>query len=209
MRALEIMKKIDSTFFKKIDDLLLRPEVQKITDAYSQLEEKYQDVIKLIMAFSLIVVPVAIVGTFSLINSSLREELQMKEEIIQSANEIIQKESFLKREQKMILGNTTIETQEKLRQKVSNQMSQLGIDISKINVSNFESVDLNANIIQAQMDVKFDGLTNNQIFSALSSLVQKEKMRIDSFTVNKNTSTNLLDGIFTIYYFSKFIDENE
>lgn len=209
MRSIKLMKKIDSILFKKIDDLLLMSEFQKITDSYSQLEEKYQDIIKLLMGISLIFIPLAIIGAFSLINDSLQEELQLKEEIIVNANEIIQKESSLKREQKMILGNSTIETQSKLRQKVSNQLSRLGIDISKINVSNFESIDLNANIIQAQMDVKFDGLTNDQLFSALANLVQKEKMRIDSFSVKKNSNSNLLDGIFTVYYFSKLKEETE
>jgi hypothetical protein len=209
MRSIKLMKKIDSILFKKIDDLLLMSEFQKITDSYSQLEEKYQDIIKLLMGISLIFIPLAIIGAFSLINDSLQEELQLKEEIIVNANEIIQKESSLKREQKMILGNSTIETQSKLRQKVSNQLSRLGIDISKINVSNFESLDLNANIIQAQMDVKFDGLTNDQLFSALANLVQKEKMRIDSFSVKKNSDSNLLDGIFTVYYFSKLKEETE
>ena len=209
MRSIQLMKKIDSILFKKIDDVLLMSEFQKITDSYSQLEEKYQDIIKLLMGISLIFIPLAIIGAFSLINDSLQEELQLKEEIIVNANEIIQKESSLKREQKMILGNSTIETQSKLRQKVSNQLSRLGIDISKINVSNFESIDLNANIIQAQMDVKFDGLTNDQLFSALANLVQKEKMRIDSFSVKKNSNSNLLDGIFTVYYFSKLKEETE
>lgn len=209
MRSFQIMKKIDSSIFQKIDGLLLKPEIQKITDSYAQLEERYQDIIKLIMFLSLILIPVTMIGIFSLMNKSLRKELMIKEEIIHNANQIIYQESFLKREEKKVLGNTVIESQNKLRQKVSNQLSRLGIDISKINISNFETMDLDANIIQASMDIKFDGLTNDQIFLALSNLVKKEKMRIDSFTVKKNTSSNLLDGIFTIYYFSKLKNENE
>jgi hypothetical protein len=203
MKQLNIMKKIDTAIFSKLDQLQKHPEFQKVADAYSALEERYQEMIKISMALLIILVPVLTLSIFSLINTSAMEDLKLKEEIITYANEIIQKQSLLNKEERDLLGRTFIDSQRSLQQKITSNMSRLGIDTSKVKISNFDAIDLSGNILQAQLDVKFDGFTNDQVFGLLSTLISKEKMRIDSFTAKKNKNSNMLDGIFTILYFSK------
>lgn len=206
MKSLNLMKKIDSVLFSKIDELESSDGYQKVADAYSTLEESHQDLIKLFMAIILFVAPLTIFFIFSSINDNSKKMLKLKEEIISFSNEIISKKQKVKIEAKKILGRDIIDSQSQLEQKIINNMNRIGIDTSKLQVNNFEINDLNGNIIEAKIDVKFSDLTNDQIFSAISYLVGTDKMKIDNLNIKKNTSTNLLDGVFTTLHYSK-VDE--
>lgn len=206
MKSLNLMKKIDNVLFSKIDELESSDGYQKVADTYSTLEESHQDLIKLFMAIILFVAPLTIFFIFSSINDNSKKMLKLKEEIISFSNEIISKKQKVKIEAKKILGRDIIDSQSQLEQKIINNMNRIGIDTSKLQVNNFEINDLNGNIIEAKIDVKFSDLTNDQIFSAISYLVGTDKMKIENLNIKKNTSTNLLDGVFTTLHYSK-VDE--
>lgn len=203
MKPLNIMKAIDSAIFSKIDELEGSIQYQKVADSYSTLEEREQDLIKGFMGILLIIIPLIIIYVFSSINDNALEELQLKKEMISFANEIIDKKQKVKIEAGKVLGQQMIDSQSQIEQKIIGHMNRIGVDTSKLQVKNFEANDLSGNILEAKIDVKFDQLTNDQIFSAISFLVDQDKMKIDNLNIKKNTTSNMLDGVFTVLYYSK------
>lgn len=208
MKSLDIMKKIDSAIFSKIDEFESRPEFQKLADSYSSLEEKNQEAIKIIMAIIIFLIPLFLIFIFSNINDSAKEELNLKEEIILYANEVISTQSKVQQESFKILGRQLIDNQTNIEQKIINTMKRVGVDPAKLQVSNFEANELSGNIMEAKIVFKFDGLTNEQIFGALAIMIEQDKMRIENFNIKKNSSSNMLDGVLTILYFSKINNES-
>jgi len=203
MKKLEIMKNIDSYLFDKLDELQAQPGWSKIADLYASLEEKSQEIVKATIMAIIFIVPLLVVLIMVGLNSSLRSEQETKKNMIEIANSIIQKQSLINGSEKKILGSQFINSASAFKSKIANTFNLLSIDTSKVKISNFDSSEENGLITRAKIDIKFNGLTNDQLFSAINNLVGKDKIRIDEIQVRKESQNNLLDGIMTVLYFSK------
>ncbi len=203
MKKIEIMKPIDSFIFSKLDELSNLPEFQKITDAYSNLEDSVQEIIKATLMALIIALPILFIIIFSSLNSSAKKELDMKDEIIMTANEFIQKHSLIASEERKILANNFVDSQNALKSQISNTLAMISVDSTKVQVNNFDSEELDGLITKAKADLSFRGLTDQELFAAVNSLVSKLKIRIDEISIKKNETKNVLDGIMTIHYYSK------
>lgn len=203
MKKLNIFKNLDQFLFSKLEKLQDHPEYQKINDAYAAAEERIQEVVKALLAISIIAIPLLVISFFSMSNSSLRENLKLKEEIISMSHEYIQEQALIRSAESSILGRKTVLDQGELQTKITSVVNSSGVDSANIQVSNFEANDLKGNIIEARMNLKYTSLSNDNLFNLLSGLVNREKIKIDTLVINKNQATNLLDGLLTIYYFSK------
>lgn len=203
MKDIQIMKKIDTFIFNKLDDLSNSAEFQKMTDAYANLDENIQEVIKAILMAIVIIIPLVIIFVFSTINSSAKKELDQKEKIIMTANELIQKSSLITNEERKILASNYIDSQGGLKSQISNTLNMISVDSSKVQISNFDSEELDGLITKLKADVSFKGFSDQELFAMVNSIVSKMKIRIDEISIKKNESQNALDGIMTIYYYSK------
>ena len=203
MKNLEILKKIDNFIFSKLDQFQDHPEYQKFNDAYGALEERVQEIIKAGLAITIIIFPLLIIMIFSLSNSSLKEELRMKEEIITMSHELIQEQALIKNAENTILGRQMVDSQSALQDKITAVVNQSGLDANNIQVSKFSLNDLKGNIIETKINVKYTSLSNDNLFNFINTLVAREKVKVETLVINKNQASNLLDGMLILYYFSK------
>ena len=177
MIKFELFKIIDEAIFEKLDYLQNHPRYIRMTDAYSNLEENIQDLIKAALMLIVTIVPILISMIFISSNSSLKEKLIAKEQIMDVANELIQKRSLVTSQGRKILGPTYVDSEGSLKNKISSLLSMSSIEMSKVNINN--------------------------IFAAFNSLTARGKMRIDEVSIRKSESDNLLDGMMTLIYYSK------
>lgn len=203
MAKLEMMKSLDGFVFKKLEDLQSNREFQKVLDSYSNLDEKPQDLVKALMALALVLVPAAVIALFYGMNSSLVGELESKKELLEVSQKIIQEKSGIQGAQRRFLGTTFVSSMNDMQSLVSRAIGMAGIDPSKISVSNFNALEQEGFITQATIDMKFTGLSSSEMFSLISSLSERQKVRFDEVSVKKNAGNNLLDGIATLLYLSK------
>lgn len=203
MTKLEIFKKLDTFVFQKIDELQNQADYQKIADAYSNLEENIQELIKAGLMISLTLIPLFIFMAFLSSNSSLKGDLSTKEEIINVANELIQKKAIMNSEERKILGSSYIDSEGALKNKVTSLLSMSSVDTNKIKINNFDSQELDGLITKVQSDIGFKDLTSQDIFAIMNTITARGKMRIDEVSIRKSTTDSLLDGMMTILYYSK------
>jgi len=203
MKKLLIIKRIDLFIFEKIEQFQTTSEYQKISEAYSSLEESAQETIKVILMILTIVLPLFFILIFSSLNRQANKELSQKEEIIELANELIKKQALITLEERKILASKYIDSESSLRNDISNTINMMGIDSSKVQVSNFNTEELDGLITKAKAELSFRGFSNQDLFSMTNSLVAKLKIKIDEININKKESSNSLEGILTIIYYSK------
>lgn len=203
MAKLKIMEPLDQLLFKKLEELQSVREVQKVMDAYSNLDERPQELVKASMAALLIVTPILIISIFYGINSSLKSELDQKRELLSVSQNIINEKSGIQGAKRNFLGNSFVGSMNDMQDLIARSLTLAGIDASKASVSNFQADEKEGFITQASIDMKFKGLSNSEMFSLINSLSDRQKVRFDEITVNKNTATNLLEGVATLIYISK------
>lgn len=207
-KEIEIFKKVDAFIFSKIDELQSHPEYQKIADAYSNLEENIQEAIKVSLMLLLTLVPLLVFWFFYSSNNSLKEDLSLKEQIITTANELIQKKAIITTHSRKILGPTFINSDGALKNKVSSLLSMASVDSSKIKVQNFDAIEEDGYITKVKSDLSFRDLTSQDIFAIFNTLTSKGKMRVDEVSIRKSSSDGLLDGMLTVFYYSKEVITN-
>ena len=203
MAKIEIFQKVDAFVFQKIDELQNHPEYQKVADAYSNLEENVQELIKAALMILLTIIPLIIFLIFLSSNSSLKQDFAVKEEIIQVANELIQKKAIMTSEERKILGSSYINGEGALKNKITSLLSMSSIDTSKIKINNFDSQELDGFITKVKSDIGFRDLSSQDIFAIFNSITARGKMRVDEVSIRKSSNDNLLDGMLTVLYYSK------
>ena len=203
MKNLKLMKTVDLFLFKQLDSLSQNSDFQKIIDAYTSLEEKVQETIKVILMLLSILIPSLIFILFYSINSSKRYEVQLKEKLIKTANSLIQKKSALKQEERSVLGNKYIATQNDLKNIINSSLSIISVDSSKVQINDFDSQDLDGLITKVQANLAFKGFSSNDLIALFNSLNAKLKIKMDEVSIKKNESTNSLDGVINTHYYSK------
>lgn len=208
MAKLEVFKKIDEFLFMKIDELQNNPEYQKIADSYSNLEENVQEFIKVSLMLLVTLIPLLVFWIFFSSNSSLKEDLHTREQVIQVSNELIQKKAIMTAQERKILGSSFVDSAGALKNKITSTISMSSIDTSKIKIQNFDSQELDGFIIKVKSDISFKDLSSQDIFAILNSLTTRGKMRVDEISVRKSAGDGLLDGMLTVLYYSKEMTAN-
>jgi hypothetical protein len=203
MKKIQIMKTIDTFIFLKLDELSNLSEFQKLTETYSNLEESIQELVKVVLMAIIILIPLLFIFLFFSFNSSAKKELETKDQIITTANELIQKKSLINTEERKILATNFVDTQNALQSQISNTLSMISVDSTKVNINNFDTEELEGLITKVKADLAFKGFTDQELFAMVNSMVSKLKVRIDEISIKKNETRNILDGIMTVHYYSK------
>ncbi|MEX0798699.1 MAG: hypothetical protein WEB87_04420 [Bacteriovoracaceae bacterium] len=203
MAKIKIMEPLDRFIFQKLEELQSVKDVQKVLDAYSNLDEKPQEIIKALLALSLVAIPLSVILVFYGLNSSLKSDLETKRDVLSLAQNIIQEKSGMQSAQRKFLGQTYVGALNEMQNLISASISAAGLDSSKISVSNFEPIEHEGFITQASLDMKFQDLSNRELFGFLNILSERYKMKFEEVSVKKNDSSNLLEGVMTIHYYSK------
>lgn len=196
-----LFKKIDTGVFGAIDKFKTTSNYQPIQDFYNGLDEDQQKWLKLGVVTGLIVLPMVLVGFLWLQNSSLRNDLDLRISTVEKINEILGQNRSLADASPMILSQNPIDSQSMMTSRLGQVLSG-SIDLSKVQVTNFNSTAISSNVYKAEADFRFTGLSTDQLVNLMTSLMQREKFRIESLKVLRNSDTNMLDGEFHSVHFS-------
>lgn len=203
MKLPTLMKSIDTFLFKQVDSLMQTSEFLKISESYSSLEEKAQEATKVVLMLLTISVPLIIIFIFYSFNSSKAQELAIKDELIKTANILIQESSLVANEERMSLSSTYIGSETALKSAINSSLSLIAIESEKVQLSGYSIEELDGLITKINADLSFKGLTSEGLFALLNSLNSKFKIRMDEVTIRKNEESNSLDGVIAMNYYSK------
>ncbi len=194
-------KKIDTKIFESIDKFKTTPNYQPVQDFYNGLDEDQQKWLKLSVVTSLFLLPLLGLCFFWFQNASLRSDLDLRTSTISKINEIIAQNRSLTDASPMILSQNPIDSQSMMTSRLGQVLSGT-FDLSKVQVTNFNSTAVTSNVYRAEADFRFTGLSTDQMVNMMTSLIQREKFRIESLSVQRNSETNMLDGQFHAIHFS-------
>lgn len=197
-----LFKKIDRSVFEQIDKFKLSPNYAQVQDFYNGLDEEQQKLFKAGVNAVLVLLPLLILGVLWWQNYQLREDLEVRATIMQKAQEIIGQKQSMSNVAPQILSQNPIDSAAMMTSRLSGVLSASGVDTAKVNVSNFSSSSISSNVMRSEADVAFSNLTTDELVNLFTSLIQREKFRIESVDIRRSADTNLLTGQFHAIHFS-------
>lgn len=197
-----IFKKIDRDIFDRIDKFKLSPGYNNIQDFYNGLEEEQQKVFKALVIVLIFILPLLPIGFLFWQNTSLKTDLDTRIALISKANEIIGQKQSLRDVSPNILSDSPIDGESMMTSRISNMLSSVAVDLSKIQVNNYTGEMTSGTIMLSEADFQFSNLSTDELMNIFTNMIQREKFRIQSVDIKRNADTNLLQGTFHAIHFS-------
>ncbi len=204
IKRVPLFRKLDQAIFEKIDLFQKTPNYNIIQDFYNGLEEEQQKIFKGLIVVLIFALPLGIIGLFWWQNNSLRENLILRTSIISKANQIIGQDQSLNEITPRVFSLNPIDGQSMMTSRLSNLLSSSGVDLSKIQVSNFNSNQLSTTLLKAEADFNFNNVSTDELMNIIMAMISREKFRISSINIKRNADTNMLQGQFHAIHFSEF-----
>lgn len=200
--SIPLFKKIDRSVFERIDKFKLTPGYNNLQDFYNGLEEEQQKLFKAIVILLIFLLPTMILGLVWWQNTSLKEDLATRQALITKANEIIGQNQGLREIFPSVLSQNPIDGQDMMSSRMSNMLSAAGIELSKIQVKNYNGEMISSVVMKSEADFAFSNITTDELMNVFVNMIQREKFRIQSVDIKRNNDTGLLQGQFHAIHFS-------
>lgn len=204
-----VFKKIDHAIFEQIDKFKQTPNYTPINDFYNGLDEEQQKVVKVGIILGLFLIPAFAMMLLIWQNNSLKDELQTRIQMVSKANQIIGQSQGLQQITPTILSQNPIDGQSMMTSRVTGLFGSIGVDLNKVQVSEFSSSAISSNVMKSEADFAFSNLSTDELMNIFTGMIQREKFRIESVEIVRNSDTNLLQGKFHGIHFSSTIVEGE
>ncbi len=197
-----LFKKIDRYVFQSIDRFKLSPSYNGLQDFYNSLEEEQQKVFKAVVAALTFLLPALLLAFLYWGNQNLRADLELRVSLVNKANEIIGQGQSLREVGPALLSDSPIDGDSMMTSRLSNLLSSVGVDLSKIQVSGYEGNMISSAVMRSEADFSFTNVSTDELMNILTAMIQREKFRVSAVEINRNNDTNLLQGKFHAIHFS-------
>jgi len=203
-KSLPIFHKIDLAVFDRIDKFKQTSNYSPISDFYNGLEEEQQKLFKGAVILLIFLLPLIGLGMIWWQNDSLKTDLALRTSIISKANEIIGQNQGLQEITPQIFSTNPIDSDSMMTSRLSGLLSPIGIDLSKIHVSDFSSSKISTNVMKSEAKFSFNGMSTDDLMNMFTSMISREKFRISAVEIKRNSDTNMLQGHFQAIHYSSF-----
>lgn len=193
-----LFHKLDTFIFKQIDSIEENPIYIRMQDKLSVGDDELRSKLNNVITVVLILIPIAAIITAFLMNMSLRNEIEKKQNIIKLSNNILETIKELKSGSRQIFSGGPIETQGEFTEQIRGAATASGIDTGKIKAINFKIENVSSGFKKSEIDLGFSNLTSGEISSIASNIAVIRRMKISSVSITKTRQSGLLAGTLHI-----------
>jgi hypothetical protein len=199
--SLPLFKKIDRGVFDRIDKFKLTPGYNNIQDFFNGLEEEQQKIFKAGVILTIFLIPMLLLGVMLWGNNKMKADMEMRVALISKANEILGQKSSIADVSPNIISDNPIDGESMMSSRLSNLLSGAGVDLSKIQVNNYNGEMASGSIMRSEADFQFSNVSTDELMNIFTNMILREKFRIQSVNIIRNAETNLLQGQFHAIHF--------
>lgn len=204
LKALPLFRRIDQAIFERIDKFKQTPNYNPIQDFYNGLEEDQQKLFKGIIILSIVLLPMLGLSMILWRNDAFKEDLVMRTTIVSKANQIIGQSQGLQDITPQVFSSSPIDSASMMTSRLSSILSSAAIDLSKIQVKDFNSTSISSNVLKAEANFAFNNVSLDELVNIFTTMISREKFRISSVEIKRNSDTNMLQGQFHAIHYSSF-----
>lgn len=198
-----LFKRIDETLFKQIDILKSNRVYQAALSKLSEFPEAQQRLVGQILTFSVIVVPLAIFIVTFVGNYELRQEIEMRKNILNLIHQYASQKSQLIEIGNNISSPFDILTNADATTMIKGILDKKKIDAKKVVVENFQLGTALKGLSMAEADINFKEFSINDLTNFLQVLLQEKRSKVAKLSIQKDTNNNFLSGVIHIIHYSR------
>lgn len=204
-----LLKRLDLLIFQKIDQFKKSPSYSQIQDLYSSLEEEQQKVAKILMVLVAIALPFLLVFTFWLVNNIHYNNLDFRKKIVSKSQDILRQQNKVNSLSQSLISDSPVDSQNSMNSLLLDALGGTGMDLSKVKVTSFNSTEIGGNMSKSESDINFESLSNEQLMDLFMNLYTRAKVKVSSLNIEKNQTSQLLNGQFHVIHFSTKLNQEE
>lgn len=197
-----LFKKIDKAVFDRLDKFKLTPNYTQLQDMYGSLEEEQQKVAKGVGILALLIFPFAFLSLLWWQNSRLKDDFELRRQIVSKANEILGQKQGLQEVKFNVISGNPIDSESMMTSRLGNMLGGQGMDLSKIQVRDFNTSNVSSEVLRSEASLSFTNLGTEELMNLFIAMIQRDKFRISEVHITRNADSNLLNGKFHAIHFS-------
>lgn len=199
----KLFKNIDSFIFEQVLKAKTSPALSKVQESFNELDDHIQKIIKGILIAASLLLPFIICFILFIANFSSKSEILLLKESLERINHFNASKAKLNRSGLKFLAPRAITSQSDFTNRITMAASSAGVDLANIQTNDYNAETLSGEIQKSIINIKFQSLSSEQIFSMLQSLSEAHYIKYQNIEIKKNDEKNLLEGLITLNHFSK------
>lgn len=201
--------KIDDFIFKKLDVLKNDGFFQKFNEVTSNLDEPGQKLIAQLISFTFILIPFTFVLILWWGNFQTKNGLELKKQIIEQIAIFEGNQNTLNNLSANYLSPNAVTGKEDLENRITNILSQNGIDQDKVRVLSFNQTSTSSTVAKIEADLSIKNFGNKDFSIFMRALIERERFKIMKVDFMKNKEDNLLQGTISLKHLGQSTDSSE
>jgi hypothetical protein len=197
-----LFKKMDRLIFQQIDVFKTTPNYTTFQDFYQGLDEDQQKAFRVSVVIATFVIPLLLMSFLWWQNLSLKQEIELRSSIVNKAQEILGQNMGLRQVAPRVLSANPIDSQSMMTSRLSNLLTGIGVDLSKIQVTQFDKTEITSGILRSEAMINFNNFSTAEMTNLLNTMIARERFKIASLEVKRNQNSSLLQGQFQAVHFS-------
>ena len=198
-----LFSKIDSILFEQVDKLQNLSFVSTIQDELSALEDEPRSIINKLSFIVFISLPIIVLTAFFISNLFLRKDLNFRKEIWSKGKEFVDTGKIIQRSAGSVLSLTPINDDASFQAQIKSAASMAGVAATQFQTSGFVQTTISDSINKASINMKFNGISTEEMTKFFSSLAINKKMKVSEISITRSKPNGLLSGIAKIINFSR------
>jgi len=196
-----LFSKLDRFLFQKVDNFQNSTQFQNINNWSNNIEDRDFQIIRILFLLLSFFLPLALVLITYLQLKGIKSDLQIRQDLITTANEIItSKQDLVKQEMNYYPQLSSPPSESMIKSKINSIMTSLKIENNLVTISEFTSEEKENNSSESKFLLTFKNLSNEAFWDLIIQMINREKMHFENFDLKLNTSTNLLEGNYWVFY---------
>ena len=197
-----VFKRFDKLIFKQVDAYKSSSFYLQSLDQFNALDESVQKLIKQIYSFTLIVLPLAIIGLLFFQIQNVNKNVTLKRDLLKTLYSIESHQRQRSLLENSVVSPFKITSRKDLKNRIINEARSHSISSQKIRIENFSQLQATTHLAQTEARIKFKGFSTRELTRFLTGLLRKEKIKVIGLDVNIFPKENLLKGFISIVHFS-------
>lgn len=198
-----LFKKIDETLFKQIDIIKNNRAYQVALSKLSELPQSQQRLVGQLLTFSVIIVPLVVLGFTFVGNYKLRQEIETRRNILHLLHQYANQKSQLIEIGNSVASSFEVSNESQASFLVKEVLDKKKIDSKKVAVENFKLEAAMKGISMAEADINFKSFSINELTNLMQGLLQEKQSKVGKLSIQKDPENNLLSGIIHIVHYSR------
>ncbi|MCP4913142.1 MAG: hypothetical protein GY909_08480 [Oligoflexia bacterium] len=199
----QVFKKLDEFLFKQMDTLRDNSNYKQVLSKLELLPEEAQKAINYGVSLLLIFTPVIVMLVILIGNFSIKRDLSVRQDIKAAINNITNQKRSIQSLGANIIAPFPLENKSDLDRRLSTAIRTFGLSTSKLSGVKLEVENESGGLVQSLAKVRINDVSSAEFGSLLRALVINEKMKVKSFSLNKNPKKNSIFGDIDLIHFGR------